>query len=424
MKRVSFIVTIMFLGLGLILGFVRNSVWAEPIVIGVPTALKQAEALDSFRSAELAVEEINAKGGVLVGGVKHPLEIVSLDTADERPGIPIHDVLAGFEKLVLEKKPHAIVVGVYRSESFLAAMDLVAKYRLPYLATTPLTGTFEERMQKDPEKYKTIFRVNLNVPSSIMYYTELLKSLKREHGFNRIFFTLQDILSFQQTVQVLQKWCKENGWETLGADAYPTGASDFSTTLTKVKNAKAQVMFPIIYAYEGGILLKQVKSANLPALVVGYVGPATQENAWNVFEGSVEGLVNLCYSTGQIPVKAIPRSVEYNRAYGKKWGENLRQKLVGHGPAAGYDAVYILADAIRRAGTLDGNAISDAIEKTDINGAIGRIRFNKNHQVVYGLDPKETAVGCLFQWKKPGTRVPVFPVSIAEGKIDLPSFTK
>jgi len=424
MKRVLFTVTIMFLGMGLILGFIRNSVGAEPIVIGVPTDLKQAESADSFRSAELAVEEINVKGGVLVGEVKRPFEIVSLDTAEARPGIPLHDILSGVEKLILEKKPHAIVVGGYRSESFLAQMDLISKYKLPYLETISLSGSFEERMQKDPEKYRNIFRICLNVPTSIMYYTELLKFLNKEYGFNRIYFTVQDILAFQQTAQVVQKWCKENGWEVLGYDAYPTGSSDFSTTFAKAKNGKAQIIFPIYYTSESSILLKQAKSSRTPAILVGYVGPATEENAWDVFEGQVEGLVNLCYSIGQIPVKAVPKSMQYNQAYGKKWGEGLRRKLVGHGPASGYDAVYILADAIRRARTLDGNAIINALETTDINGAIGRIRFNKNHQVVYGLDPKETAVGCLFQWKEPGKRVPVFPLPIAEGKIDLPSYMK
>jgi branched-chain amino acid transport system substrate-binding protein len=424
MKRGSRLIMIMFLGIGLMLGFVRISVAAEPIVIGVPTALKQPEAIDSFRSAELAVEEINAKGGVLVGEVKRPFQIISLDTAEERPGIPIHDILAGVEKLVLEKKPHAIVVGAYRSESFLAQMDMIAKYKLPYLETISLTGSYEERMQKDPEKYRNIFRICLNVPTSIMYYTELLKFLNKEFGFNRILFTVQDILAFQQTAQAVQKWSKENGWEVVGYDAYPTGSSDFSTTLAKAKGLKAQIIFPIYYTAESSILLKQARSARTPAILVGYVGPATQENAWDVFEGQVEGLVDLCYSIGQIPVKAVPKSGEYNKAYGKKWGEDLRRKLVGHGPASGYDAVYILADAIRRAGTLDGNAIISALEKTDINGAIGRIRFNKNHQVVYGLDPKDTAVGCLFQWKKPGTRVPVFPLPIAEGKIELPSYMK
>jgi branched-chain amino acid transport system substrate-binding protein len=54
-----------------------------------------------------------------------------------------------------------------------------------------------------------------------------------------------------------------------------------------------------------------------------------------------------------------------------------------------------------------------------MDGAIGHITFGKDHQVIYGLDPKTTALGAVFQWKD-GERVPVFPPTVAEGKIELP----
>jgi branched-chain amino acid transport system substrate-binding protein len=59
-----------------------------------------------------------------------------------------------------------------------------------------------------------------------------------------------------------------------------------------------------------------------------------------------------------------------------------------------------------------------------MQGAIGRIRFGKDHQVVYGFDPKETALGVGFQWVKPGKRVVIFPEAAAEAKIQLPPYMK
>ena len=59
-----------------------------------------------------------------------------------------------------------------------------------------------------------------------------------------------------------------------------------------------------------------------------------------------------------------------------------------------------------------------------MQGVVGRIRFSKDHQVVYGFDPKETALGVGFQWKKPGVRVPIFPEVVAEAKIELPPYMK
>ena len=105
-------------------------------------------------------------------------------------------------------------------------------------------------------------------------------------------------------------------------------------------------------------------------------------------------------------------------------GEKARTELSGHGPGPSYDSVYIMADAIERAKSVEPDAVVKALEQTDMMGAIGRIKFSKDHQVVYGVNPKEAALGCGFQWKKPGTRVVVFPEVVAEGKIELPPYMK
>ena len=83
----------------------------------------------------------------------------------------------------------------------------------------------------------------------------------------------------------------------------------------------------------------------------------------------------------------------------------------------------MLKEAIERAGSVDGDAVVAELEKTDRNGAMGRIRFNDGHQVVYGEDPAETALGCMFQWQD-GKRVVVYPETVAEGKILLPEGLK
>ena len=64
------------------------------------------------------------------------------------------------------------------------------------------------------------------------------------------------------------------------------------------------------------------------------------------------------------------------------------------------------------------------LKKTDRMGMMGRIRFDEGNQAVYGTDPKETALGAVFQWGSNGTRRIVFPASIAEAKIKLPAGLK
>jgi branched-chain amino acid transport system substrate-binding protein len=116
--------------------------------------------------------------------------------------------------------------------------------------------------------------------------------------------------------------------------------------------------------------------------------------------------------------------VAFNENYGKRYGQKARMELSGHGPGPSYDAVYIMANAFERAKTVEPDAVVSALEKTDMMGVTGRIRFGKDHQVVFGFDPKETALGCGFQWVKPGKRVVVFPEVVAEAKIQLPPYMK
>ncbi|MCL6448357.1 MAG: ABC transporter substrate-binding protein [Armatimonadetes bacterium] len=396
----------------------------QPIVLGVPTALGSIEGADSLRAVQLAVEEINAKGGVSVGGVKRPFEVVSIDTREHEPGIPAHDALAALEKLITEKKPNAIVVGAFRSEILLSSMDLISRYKIPYICTIAMSPEFEKKLEGNYEKYKYMFRMCLNSPYFVDNLTKAMEFTEKKFSFKKVYFINQDVLWAKATADALEKWARDNGWEVVGHDAYPTGASDFSSSLNKAKAGGAQLLMPIFDMPQSGVLVKQARTMKVPALIVGHISPMGPGTAWETFEGEVEGMVHFIHEIGPMPVKAVPRSVEFNENYGKKYGEELRLKLSGHGPGPSYDAVYALAGAIERAGSLDPDAIVAALEKTDMDGVIGKIKFNRNHQVIYGVNPKETAISFAFQWKAPGVRVPVFPEVAAEVEIELPPYMK
>jgi branched-chain amino acid transport system substrate-binding protein len=372
----------------------------------------------------MARDEINAKGGVLVGKTKHKIEVYSIDTREHEPGIPVHDALTAAEKLILEKKPHAIVLGNFRSEVLLSSMDLMSKYKLPYICCIAMTPLMQKKVSEEYDKYKYIFRNCLNAPYLAMYLGGVMGFAKKEFGFSKAYIIVQDTLWAQATGKGLEKWYKGNGWEVAGFDAYALGSSDFSPSLIKVRAQKAQVVVPIFDMPQSGILLKQARAMQIPALMAGFISPIACENAWKVFEGEVDGFINMVYEVGPIPVKAVPKSVAFNENYGKRYGQKARMELSGHGPGPSYDAVYVMANAIERAKTVEPDAVVKALEQTDMQGAIGRIRFGKDHQAVFGYDPKETAVGCGFQWQKPGKRVVVFPGDFAEGKIQLPPYMK
>ncbi len=393
---------------------------AEPIVIGVPTALGSIEGADALRAVEMAVEEINAAGGVDVGGEKRPFKVVSIDTREHEAGIPVPDALAAVEKLILEDKPDAILVGAFRSEVLMASMDLIADNKLPYITTIGMTPAFQQKIMEDKAKYKYLFRSGLNAIYLVQYLAQTMDFAGKNFGLNKAYIVTQDVLWATGTGKGLEGWFNEHGWEVVGNDAYPTGATDFSSSLSKAQEGGAQVIVPIFDMPEAGILVKQARSMQLPALVAGFISPVAPGNAWDVFEGDIDGMVNFIFEIGPLQVSQVQKSVEFNNNYAEKYGDEARVKLSGHGPGPSYDSVYILKDAIERAGTLDPDALVTALEATNMDGVVGHIHFGEDHQAVYGLDPAADSIGAAFQWVAPGKRVPVFPEVAAEGEIVLP----
>jgi branched-chain amino acid transport system substrate-binding protein len=396
---------------------------AEPIIIGVPTSLGFLEGKESHKVVQMAVSEINAKGGVTVGGQKRLLEVSSMDIRDAAPGVPVPEALLGIEKNILEKKPVAIVVGPFRSEALVAGMDLIAKYKTPMIGTIAMTPASEAKVKEDPEKYKYVFRNCLNAIYLVNYLSGTMAAINKEFGFTKVYIMHQDVAWARATADGVKKsYFDKAGWEVLDQEAYPTGTSDFSSALMKAQAKGAQVIMPIFDMPQSGILVKQWKSMNVPALMAGFISPLAGTDAWKTFDGKIGGAINCVFEMGSaIASDKLPKSVEFYNKYKKLFGKELQ---AGHGPAPAYESVYILAEAIERAGSLDPDAVTAQIKKTDRMGIMGRIRFDAGNQVVYGFDPKETAVAAVFQWTEDGKRRIVFPETIAEAKIQLPKGLK
>jgi branched-chain amino acid transport system substrate-binding protein len=395
----------------------------ESILLGVPTALTALEGKESLKAVEMAVEEINAKGGVKVGSSSKLIKLETIDLRDASPGVPVSEALLGMEKIIAEKKVTALLVGPFRSEALMAGMDLLAKYKVPMLGTIAMSPKSEEKLKSDPEKYKYCFRVCLNAAHLVKYMATTLEYMKKEFGFSRLFVMHQDVLWARATAEGTAKVATEKfGWENLGAEVYPTGSSDFSAGLIKAKTKGAQVIVTVFDMPQSGILLKQWQSMRIPSMPMGFISPMAGPGAWKTFDGKIGGLMNVSFEIGSaIPTEKYAPAKKFYDDYQKKYGVPME---AGHGPAPSYDSVYLLAEAIERAGSLDSDKIVAELKKTDRQGVIGRIKFDDGNQVIYGDDPTQTAAGCVAQWTPDGKRTIVFPLALAEGTIKLPDWVK
>jgi len=397
---------------------------ADPVVIGCPLSTAFLYGWDAERAITLAVEEINAQGGVNVGGTKRPFKVEVIDTRDLEPGVPVSEALLVVEKLILEKGADFIVGGPVRSEAALAAMDLLSKYKkVSILTTGVLTPAYHARVAEEYDKFKYCFRITGE--AKWMVGGEMipcLVSIGEKYNVDRLFIMIQDVAHARAGGGIIAKVMAKKGWTVIGEpEIYPTGTTDFSMGLLKARKEKAQVIVIWMDMPETSILLKQWYDMKVPALPFGsIIAAAEQPGFWKATEGKGEYCLANVVNAGNAPCNATPWTMKFVNAYEKRWGIEPE----GYGTSSSYMAPYVLKDAIERAGTLDSEAIVKALEETDLMGVYGRIKFDpKSHQVVPSLDPEEGAVGTVFQWQA-GKRVVVFPPKIAVGEILLPPWMK
>ena len=399
----------------------------DPIILGVPTSLYTPFGRDCVKAVKLAVAEINAAGGVKVGGVARPLEIAISDTRGGEPGTPVHDALMAYEKLITGKKPQAIVVGAFRSEVLIASMDLIAKYKVPHLHTIAQSPGFQAKFVKDPAKYKYMFRVTTDALVPASYINAALDILKNDYKLKKVLFVYQDTLWAKAFAGLMRKHCKAQGWEEVDFQAYAAGANDFSPALTKAKGSKAQVIAMVWDVPLGaGVFSKQYAAMKVPALVVGFVPPMGAPQAPETLGPGIEHSITVEFPVGaSLALAKLPKTGEFLAKFEKMHGSLPEAPAV---TSSGYDAVYLLKEAMERANSLDPDKLVAALEKTDHKGVSGRLRFNEKHITVFGAeDADKTGVSVVFQWqKKDGKlkRVPFYPAFLAEGKILLPPWMK
>lgn len=421
MMRLFYCLLCVFLVLGFLATSISITYSAEkPIVIGAPLATAFLYGWDAERGIKLAVEEINAQGGVNVGGKKRPLKVEVIDTRDLEPGVPVSEALLAVEKLILEKKADFIIGGPVRSEAALAAMDLLSKYKKVSIVTTgTLTPLYNKRVEENYEKYKYCFRNSNSSLNMMNEFITLLEDMKKTYGFNKAYIMVQDVEHARKGGEFMKKGLTDKGWQVIDMKIYPTGNTDFSLGLTDAKNKGAQILFIWMDMPESAVLLKQWSDMKIKAIPLGFVCAAEQPGFWKATGGKGEYLiVNVC-NGGNVPANITPWTMKFVEAYKKRWGIEPE----GYGTSSSYMAIYQLKDAIERAGSLDPDKVIKALETQDLMGVYGRMRFDKSHQIIPSFDPKEGAVTCIFQWQA-GKRVQIFPPKVAEGKIMLPPWMK
>lgn len=387
------------------------------VVVGCPIPRGSAYGQNGERGIMLAAEEINGAGGISLNGKPFPVELEIVDTRDLEPGVPTSEVLLAIEKLILQKKVDVIAGGPCMSEAGIAAMDVCARYGTVQLASIGCyTPTWDqEKFAGDPQKYRHSFRVSGSVAWYIQEAVDLLNDMKKQFGFNKIFIMIEDSLMCRKAAEILEKRAVKSGWQVVGHDRHPIAATDFSVALSECKESGAQVLFIWGYAPESSILLRQWADMKIPAIPFGFICAAEDPAFWKATNGKCAYTMVALAEAGNVPSQVTPWADRFYKAFEERWGVPPRST----GCVSAYESLYVLKDAVERAGTLERDALIKSLEETALPCVRGTVRFNENHQIVQGNDPKTTSLGTWIQWQD-GERVGVWPPAAATGEIKTP----
>jgi len=156
----------------------------------------------------------------------------------------------------------------------------------------------------------------------------------------------------------------------------------------------------------------------VPIPLAGQSSQATNGTFWKDTNGATEGVITR--STAASGVALTPKTIAFADAYAKRFG--LPPAYCGY---SSYDMVFVIAEAIKRAGSTDADKLVDAIEKTDYVGTSGRLQFyGRSDALTHGLKYGPGLVtGVHLQWQS-GKQVAIWPTEVANGKIAFPSFIK
>ncbi len=329
---------------------------AEDIVVGEFGSMTGGTATFGTSTDEgirLALDEISASGGVL-GRQIH----IIVEDDQSKP----EEAVTAVQKLVNED--HAVaILGEVASSRSLAAAPICQRAHIPMLSpasTNPKVtqvGNFIFRACFiDPFQGGAMANFAMKAPQGPQAKRfAILYDVKNDYSVGlRKFFT--------DTVTA-------NGGQIIEEESYGEGDIDFRAQLTKIKAANPEAIYVPGYYTEVGLICRQARDLGISVPLMGGDG-WDSDKTFEIGRDAVNG----CYFTNHY-------SPDENRPKVKQFVAAYRAKYNGKTPDAmailGYDAMGILADAIKRAGSTEGRKIRDALAATkNYPGASGTITID------------------------------------------------
>lgn len=354
------------LGMGL-----SVSVWAEPLIVKIGSAAPKTGGIahlgiDNENGAQLAINEINAKGDLTIGGQKVILQLVGED--DE--GDPRK---AGSVALKLYNEGVVAVVGHLNSGVSIPANSIYAAANMVQVSpssTNPVYTMWSiKTINGNVSAYRVVAHDGTQNAALAQYVTKNTK--------------IRRIAIFDDSTQYGVEGGREFAFNLENSKvkivehiSVTDKTTDFYTDLVDLQGKQIDAI------YWGGMddvaaaLVKQMRELDIRAQLITVDGACTDKF---IELAGIAGEGTLCSQSG-LPLSKMAQAKNFNKNYEKTF---VGQKVQIYAPFA-YDAVYAIVEAMKIANSAMREAIVAAMPKVDFDGVTGRIRFDIRGDIIDG----------------------------------------
>ena len=335
-------------------------VWAADSVVKVgniiPLSGPSASVGEQGKNArEMAVEEINAAGGIKsLGGAKLKMIYADSESKPEKG-------VAEAERFINTEKVH-VLTGCWNSAVSYPTSAVAERYGIPFIVPVSVADKITE------QGFKTVFRIAAKDSWWTRDQFAFLKDMEKEFNtkVEKLAFVYENGDWGKGFAGQWKELAKKGGYKVVMDEPYPSTATDLSPVVQKIRRAKPDVLMLVSNAADAILLTNTLAEykVKLKAVIAsggGHADPsflkAAGKNAKYIFD-IVEWETDV----------NKPGAKEANAKYKAKYGYNLTGEAVD-----AYLATYVLKDALERAGSLDPAKIRDALASTNLAESPGMI---------------------------------------------------
>ena len=349
MKRLPVILISIFCIVGLMISGVSA---ADTVKVGIVLPLTGAQAKFGEiekKSFDLALEEINAAGGI--NGKK--LELVMEDDTG-RPEVGRSVV----EKLITKDKV-VMIGGGYSSSVTFAVAGVCQQNKMPFLVNT---GSADKITTSG---WDYIYRLN----PPVSHYADAVTTLLAEKVKPKTVAILYENSLFgTKGAQSFTKICEEASYKVVLNEGYEHGGIDYKPVLIQIKQLNPDILYMVSYIMDASLIMKQAKELKLTPKM--FVGGAAGFTLPEFAENSGVASEKVISATLWHQVLPFPGAMDYYKKFVAKYNKPTEY----HGAEA-YAACYVIADVLKRAKSFKNTDIKQALSETDMMTVFGPVKF-------------------------------------------------